>query len=148
MLAIFPAYAVEIDVNFRGKLIIPPPCEFNDGVKKDINFLDVGINKVNGINYQQTIDYVITCEDKSPQWAMTLTLSGDKAVFLDGTIQTDVDGLGIQITIDGKPMMLGEDFPINPAALPELKAVPVKKSGTELQEGKFNATATLLAQYQ
>ncbi|MEB7884619.1 fimbrial protein [Serratia fonticola] len=148
MLAMLPAYGKD-NMTFTGTLIEPPPCSIDDGNKlRPVQFGKVGVNKVNGINYQQPIDYSINCVDISG-WTLTLKLTtGTPATFLDGTIQTDVPGLGIQITINDKPMELSKNFVINPSNLPKLKAVPVKDAGAVLTEGTFSATATLLALYQ
>lgn len=146
ILAMLPAYG-EDNMKFTGTLIDPPPCYINDKQDMSVHFDKVGVNKVNGVNYLQPIDYVVTCEE-SAGWTMVLRLTGDAATFLDGTIQTDVAGLGVQITINDQPMDLNENFVISPANLPRLKAVPVKQMGTVLTEGAFKASATLLAMYQ
>lgn len=146
VLAILPAYGKE-NMKFSDTLIDPTPCYINDKQDMNVHFDKVGVNKVNGVNYLQPIDYVVTCEE-TPGWTMVLRLTGDAATFSDGTIQTDVAGLGIKITINDQPMDLNENFVISPANLPKLKAVPVKQPGTVLTEGRFTASATLLATYQ
>ena len=146
VLAILPAYGKE-NMKFTGTLIDPPPCYINDKKDMSVHFDKVGVNKVNGVNYLQPIDYVITCED-SPGWTMALRLTGDAATFLDGTIQTDVAGLGVQITINDQPMELNKNFVISPSNTPTLMAVPVKSTGAVLNEGPFSAAATLMALYQ
>lgn len=145
-LAVLPA-AGKDNMTFSGTLIDPPPCYINDKKEMRVFFEKVGVNKVNGINYLQPIEYVLDCKD-TPGWGLALKLTGDDAMFLDGTLQTDVAGLGIQVTINGQPMELNKNFAITPGNLPTLNAVPVKKAGTVLTERPFKASATLLAMYQ
>ncbi|MFV8979236.1 fimbrial protein [Serratia fonticola] len=147
ILAILPVYGKENNVSFTGTLVEPPPCHINDKGNMNVHFDKVGVNKINGVNYQQSIDYILTCED-TPGWKMALKLTGEAAVFSDGTIQSNVAGLGIKVTINEQPMELNESFVISAANLPRLKAVPVKDIGAVLNEGPFTASATLLAQYQ
>ncbi|ERK14117.1 Minor fimbrial subunit StfF [Serratia fonticola AU-P3(3)] len=146
VLVMLPAYGKD-NMTFSGTLIDPPPCSINDKKDMSVHFDKVGVNKVDGINYQQPIDYIVTCTDL-PGWTLALRLTGDAVTFLPGTIQTNVTGLGIRITINDQPMELTKNYVIDPSNLPKLKAVPVKDPGTVLTEGTFTASATLLALYQ
>lgn len=134
------------NVQFRGTLIEPPPCTIND---VDIDFGDrVGVNKVDGVNYMKTIDYLITCEPGAIGLDMTLTLSGEQTGYDDATIQTNVADLGIRVLHNGQPFTLDKPIDVDPKNPPTLEAVPVKTPGATLQEGAFVASATLRAQYQ
>ncbi|HDL7412801.1 TPA: fimbrial protein, partial [Yersinia enterocolitica] len=63
-------------------------------------------------------------------------------------IQTDVQHLGIRILKNGIPFALNTRVAYDKNNPPELKAVPVKATGSTLSEGSFEATATLLVDYQ
>ena len=57
---IAPAQAKEgeADMTFHGTLITPPPCTINDDSRIEVNFGErVGINKVDGVNYRQMMNY-------------------------------------------------------------------------------------------
>ena len=139
----------EADVNFRGTLIEPPPCVINEGGAVDVDFGErVGVNKVDGNNYRQPIDYRISCDPNAGRWSLLLTLRGTATAFDRAAVQTGKADLGIRVYQDDKPFTLGEMLTIDASAPPRLEAVPVKRPGATLTEGGFEATATLLAIYQ
>ncbi|WP_242526794.1 fimbrial protein [Serratia ureilytica] len=144
-----PLEAAEgVKMAFRGGLIAPPPCTINGGKKIDVDFGDrVGVNKVDGQNYRQTLDYSITCERGALPWQMTLTLKGGVS-FERATLQTNKPDLGIRIYQNDMPFIINTPLNIVPGNLPLLEAVPIAKPGSTLTEGAFSATATLQADYQ
>ncbi|CNH68660.1 minor pili exported protein [Yersinia thracica] len=135
---------------FSGTLINPAPCVINGGIIIDVPFGEnLGVNKIDGINYTQTVPYSITCETVGGSLALGITIvSASVATFDPAAIQTDVGNLGIRI------MKNGVSFPLNTRVAydkdnpPVLKAVPIKATGATLSEGSFEATATLLVDYQ
>nr|WP_241389472.1 MULTISPECIES: fimbrial protein [Serratia] len=138
----------DTDINFYGTLIAPPLCEVNEGNNIDVPFGNVGINKVDGINYLTTLDYTVSCESSTQTWVMYLTLTGDMTAYDGAAVNTTVSGLGIKVFQNGLPFTLGEPVPVNPSALPVLTAVPIKDPVATLTEGNFVGTATLQAEYQ
>ncbi|WP_411753382.1 fimbrial protein [Serratia sp. (in: enterobacteria)] len=146
LLAISPSQAAE-NMSFSGTLIEPPPCLVNNGNDIDVPFDKIGVKSVDGMNHRRQIHYVLDCT-AGPAWSMVLTLIGPAAAFEQATLQTNITDLGIKIYQNGQPFELGTPIAINPQNPPMLEAVPVKKPGTELTEGVFEVTATLLAQYQ
>ncbi|CAI2007004.1 TPA: fimbrial protein [Serratia fonticola] len=150
------ALALELEreraMSFHGTLIEPPPCtivSINDGDRVDVDFGDrVGVNKVDGVNYRKSINYQISCGDVgSSNWALMLSLSGSVAGFDGQALQTDKGNLGIRIYQNDKPFTPNSTLKINLANQPRLEAVPVKKAGSKLNEGAFEAWATLRADY-
>lgn len=136
-----------VKMAFRGGLIAPPPCTISGGKKIDVDFGDrVGVNKVDGQNYRQTIDYSITCEPGALPWQMTLTLKGGIS-FERAALQTNKPDLGIRVYQNDTPFIINTPLNIVPGNLPLLEAVPVVKPGATLTEGAFSATATLQADY-
>lgn len=143
-------------INLSGTLVEPPPCTINDGGPISIDFGDnVGINRVDGTNYTQKINYTITCEEDphNNPWVMGLTIVGTKTSFDGAAIQAQIDGststdLGIKMHLDGKYFTLNERREISQESPPVLEAVPLKNPGATLPEGPFHATATLLADYE
>lgn len=146
LLGISPLQAAE-NMSFSGTLIEPPPCVVNNGNNIDVPFDKIGVNTVDGINHRQKINYVLDCT-VGPAWSMVLTLIGPAASYESATLQTNVANLGIKIYQNGQPFELGTPIAIDPQNPPVLEVVPVKKLGTELVEGMFEVTATLLADYQ
>lgn len=138
------------DMTFHGVLIEPPPCTINDGERIDVDFGDrVGIKKVDGVNYRQMLNYQIKCDHgNSGNWALTLSLSGNTTDFDKNALKTSKSNLGIRVYQNDKPFMPGTVLSIDLANQPRLEAVPVKKEGSTLTEGAFEAWATLRADYQ
>ncbi|KKZ18007.1 pilus assembly protein [Serratia marcescens] len=135
---------------FRGALLAPPPCTINDGNRIDVDFGDqVGINKVDGVNYRQGVNYQITCDSTSGgSWGLTLSLSGTASGFDKQALATNKSDLGIRVYRDDQPFTPGSTLKITLDNPPRLEAVPVKKEGAALSEGAFEAWATLQAVYQ
>lgn len=140
----------EAGMTFHGTLIEPPPCTINDGNRVEVDFGDrVGINKVDGENYRQMMNYQITCaEAASGSWALTLSLSGSAAGFDSEALLTDKANLGIRVYQNDQPFTPNSTLKIDQANPPRLEAVPVKNAGATLREGAFEAWATLRADYQ
>lgn len=129
-----------------GTLLEPPPCTINNGQSIDIDFGEVGINKVNGENYLKRVDYRVTCDENSQQSGMTLGIKGLATSFSSSALQSSVADLGILLLLDGRDMTLNTSYPFDIKNPPELGAVPVKNG--ELKEGGFSAAATLYVSYQ
>ncbi|MBY8955599.1 fimbrial protein [Pseudomonas carnis] len=144
-----PAQAEE-NIQLYGTLVEPPPCTINDGQTIDIDFGDrLGVNKIDGVNYLQRVNYTLTCEADAGAWDMILTVNGTPTSFDNAAVQTNKSQLGIRLLQGGKPFILGTPIPIDPDHLPVLEVVPVQQPGADaLTEGAFDATATLQADYQ
>lgn len=138
------------DMTFHGTLLEPPPCRINDGNQVEVDFGErVGINKVDGVNYRQGLNYQIRCDNAaSGNWVLTLSLSGTASGFDKQALATNHSDLGIRIYRDDEPFTPGSVLKITLDNPPELEAVPVKKQGVTLSEGAFEAWATLQADYQ
>lgn len=143
-----PAVAVD-NMRFSGTLIEPPPCTINDGGEVEVSFgTRVGVSKVDGVNYLKPVGYRITCDPGAGAWNMTLEVVGTPADYDEAAIESNVDNLAIRLLQNGKLFTLNKPIPIKLNSVPTLEAVPVKRPGTTLKEGAFEATATLLAVYQ
>lgn len=143
-----PGWAAS-NMAFNGTLIEPPPCTISDGGIIDVDFQDrVGISKINGVNYLKNIDFSIACNPTTNPWEMRLTVSGIVASYDAAAVQTNINGLGIRLVQNGLPFTLDTPVVITRGSTLVLQAVPVKQPGVTLTEGTFQATATLLAEYQ
>jgi type 1 fimbria pilin len=140
----------EADMTFHGTLIEPPPCTINDGNQVEVDFGErVGINKVDGENYRQQLNYQITCDKAiGGTWALKLSLSGGAAGFNKEALMTNKTGLGIRVYQGDKPFSPNSSVKINLANPPRLEAVPIKQAGVTLTEGAFETWATLRADYE
>ncbi|MBC3946743.1 fimbrial protein [Erwinia persicina] len=146
-----PAGQAGMNMSFTGTLIDPPPCTIKNSKDDaiDVDFGDrVGINKVNGENYLQSMNYQITCESGANDKGISLEIVGTPADYDRAAVVTDITDLAIQIKQNGVPFTLNKPLPISILSKPRLEAVPVKRQGAKLTAGPFEATATLKVVYQ
>lgn len=139
----------EDNFTLKGTLLEPPKCGFNGGMNSLVEFGNrIGVKKVDGINYKQKIPYLMYCEPESKPWEMAFILTGIVTDYDDAAIQTNIDGLGIRILINGKPFKVDKLAPIDFSKPPLLEAVPVKRPGSTLTAGAFESMATIGINYQ
>ncbi|WP_426763099.1 fimbrial protein [Hafnia paralvei] len=144
IVVISPAYA-DSDVKFHGTLVVVT-CQVNQDKLVNVSFGEVGVKKIDGVNYAAAIPFVVTCNNLGGQGnpGLTLSVNGTAADFNENAVATTVSGLGIQIMKNGVPLKLNTETEISYAPQPTLTAVPVKADGVELSAGDFHATATLV----
>lgn len=142
----------QVDMTLRVLVDAPPPCSVKGS---NVEFGDVFINNINGTNYRTTNAlYTLNCGNKATGIDdLQMQLKGTTTVINGETvIATDISGLGIRIEngADNSLFAVGEnnwtDFNVN--RQPELKAVPVKQSGVQLTPAEFNASMTMVVDYQ
>lgn len=145
-----PWLAAADNMMFHGTLIEHPPCTINDGQPIEIDFGEVGVNKIDGQNYAQTFTIKYDCEGTSTDKA--LRYLGAATTFDTAAVQSNIADFGIQLQHqkDGAitPFVVGSTLPI-PSYLgaSTFVATPVKKAGAELSEGAFTSAATLQLEY-
>lgn len=138
------------NLKFSGTLIERPACTVNHEETIEIPFGDVAIDKIDGSNYLEIIGLYIYCDGPNTDnvFMETITFGGTATDFNPAAIDTDVKGLGIEIRQNGTPLAIGDVLKFREINLPLLQAVPVKKNGASLQEGSFEAWATIKVEYQ
>lgn len=147
----FMAHPGRAEDNFtlKGILLEPPKCGFNGGLSALVKFGErVGVNKVDGSNYKQKLPYLMYCEEESKPWDMALVLTGSVTSYDNAAIQTNIKDLGIRLLINGQPFAVDQPVPMVFSKPPLIEAVPVKKPGSTLSTGAFEATATIGINYQ
>ncbi|CAI0974967.1 fimbrial protein [Serratia proteamaculans] len=140
------------NMSFRGTLLDTPPCTITvDGEEGiEIDFGQVGVNKVNGENYKRSFILTYECEGTSTD--KLLRYLGIATAFDPTAVQSNLAdfGIGLQHQKDGvvTPFKLGSTLTI-PSYLgsTQLIAAPVKKAGANLREGPFSAAATFQLEY-
>lgn len=139
-----------VTYNFKGHFLVLPTCIISDDKVLDIAFNTVGVKKVDGVNYKQTIPYTVECKGEPDTTPLNLTVTGTAESFDEAAVTTNASGLGIQIQADGVPLKLNTARATTLGALSSLvlTAVPVKDPATELTAQIFSATATLKVDYQ
>ncbi|HEY1847470.1 MAG TPA: fimbrial protein [Buttiauxella sp.] len=132
------------DVKFHGSLY-EISCVVNNDNPIDVAFGNVGVNKIDGIQYTQPVPVDITC-DGSYSGEFSLYVKGTAADFDDSAVQTDVPDLSIRIMQDGSRIQINKPIIVSSAHPPALTAVPINRPGSSLSEGVFKATATLVVE--
>ncbi|MGQ5793285.1 fimbrial protein [Serratia sp. IR-2025] len=143
------------NISFSGALVDMPACKINDGNILEVNFGDVGVNKVSEVPNEllrRGVFFDINCEGDRPD--VFLRYLGTPTSFNSAAVQSTITDLGIQLSRAGdgqKPVPVGEGWLIkaeseNTADFSFL-AAPVKRKGAELEGGEFSATANLRLEF-
>ena len=135
-----------IQVNISGVITEPPSCVINGGKIIDVDFgSKVMTNLVNGSNYLQKVTYSVTCKNSMSN-SMRMKISGDTAGFSTTALKTSNANLGIEFLLNGNVHSGWFDFTY--PSIPKLEAVPIKRSGSVLDTGFFDGTATLIVEFR
>lgn len=141
--------SAEDNLKLKGVLIVPPDCTINNNELIEVPFGDnLGVNKIDGVNYTQPVDYHLECEKNSHDWTLQLNVSGAPSDLNSAALATNLADLAIYLALDGTPLTLNEWYPISADAPPKMTAVPIKRAGSTLPAEAFEATATLQVEYQ
>lgn len=136
------------NLTFSGTLNEPPPCTIDAGNTIEVDFGDVGVKRVDGVKYRQGLSYTISCGTDTLPWMLKLSVNGTATTFDGAAVQTSVPALGIRVFQNNQPFALNTPLEITLSSPPVLEVVPVKRPGATLTPARFNAVATLLAEYQ
>lgn len=134
-------------VNVKVTVVAPPPCVINNDRPIEVEFGDVMTTRVDGKNYRMPVSYSLSCSGVTSN-AMKLQVKGSGASF-DGTVlQTNKEGLGIELRHGDSKLAVNSWLNFTYPNQPDLWAVPVKKSNMALTGGEFSAGATMQVAYQ
>ena len=136
------------NLTFSGTLVEPPPCTINSGSSIEVDFNNMGVSTVDGVNHRKAVNYTINCAAGTLPWEMQLTVAGLATSFESSAVQSSNTDLGIKLLMNGSPLALNTPVKVDPATPPVLEAVPVKRPGASLGQGGFTASASLQARYQ
>lgn len=137
-----------VEIKIHGTLIENPPCSINNDQRVDIEFGDaVRIKQIDGVNYLQRKAITVSCTE-DPGAGLRVRLRGTASDFDNTALSTSVNGLGVRFKLNEQALNVNSTLDIHyPEAL-ELSAVPVKQPGADLKAGEFDASASLLLEYQ
>lgn len=132
------------DVKFHGSMVVVQ-CQVNQDKGVNVHFDTMGVNKIDGVNFTQPIPFLVTCNNLNggANPGLSIRVNGDQSDFNEAAVATNIDGLAIKIMKNGEDLELNTDTG-NTYTTDTLTAVPVKKTGVELEAGAFHATATLV----
>jgi type 1 fimbria pilin len=142
------------NMSFHGTLIEQAPCVVNNGKDMQIEFGDIQVRDVDGVNHTQMLALSVVCEGGA---SIMLTHNGTATDFDNAAVQTNVANFGIQLSEFhsqggiGVPLKIGVPVKIfdesGGAKNIILTAVPVKKPGAELAAGIFQGVSTVQLEY-
>lgn len=138
------------EISVKGNLL-PPVCRVHDGNNGAIHvdFGDeINVNRLDGHNYRQRVQYQISCGEDGQTWPLRLRFSGVTQSWDPQALETTLANLGVRLILEGNNVDFGVDIPIaNSTNLPQLFAVPVINITDIPNEGLFSATANVQAEY-
>ncbi|WP_339471963.1 fimbrial protein [Pseudomonas sp. EL_65y_Pfl1_R83] len=136
------------NLTFSGTLNEPPPCTIDAGNTIEVDFGDVGIRRIDGVQYRRGVGYTINCGADTLPWELKLSVNATATAFDGSAVQTNVPDLGIRVFQNNVPFLLNTPMDITLSSPPTLEVVPVKQPGAVLTPASFTAVATLLAEYE
>lgn len=142
------AWADQNTANITVKIAInAAPCDIDD---IDVDFgSEVPVTDVAAGLAEKSVDYNLDCSSMNTSRSLKMVIQGVGASFDANALKTSIPDLGIKIQANGS------DYPLNTAlnftnasSKPVLTALLVQKPGVTLDAGDFNATATMMVDYQ
>lgn len=144
------------EMSLRGTLLDSVPCDINNGEALSVDFGEVGVNKIDGVRYQQVLSFPVNCQGKYSGPPFRFIYSGQVSDFDPAALKTTADGLGVKL----KSQCNGHDYceleiggyqGVNmmgmETQLLNFLVVPVKNKGAVLEPGEFNANASFRLDY-
>lgn len=146
-----------------GIITVPDKCTFNSGLPISVDFRSIPSSGslLNGTNYSQPLDIKVKCEGGSfatknlnirmgIQQANTASFNPD---YLGTTGAVDRSNLGIMLKDSGGNLIAANklyDVPnlVGNQGTWSLTAAPIAEGGTDVVEGDFQASATVIAEFQ
>lgn len=145
-------WAATVNVTVQGVVIAKPKCEINGGKDIGVFFGELNTKDIDGVNYgKRQIPYQVICngDTSGSNGFMKVTLQGGAPGFGEGLLRTDNNDLAIKLLLrNNQQLKLNEWLNFTYPDMPELYAVPIKRSGTTLRGGDFSGSATLLVEVQ
>ncbi|KRP60695.1 fimbrial protein [Pseudomonas trivialis] len=148
LLAVSQSLQADTNLIIRAVIIAPPPCVINGGGTLDVPFgNNLQTSRVDGVNYRRNVPYTVTCSSPFSN-ALTLELKGTGAAFDGRVLATRKPDLGVKLFVNGGDWPLNTRVNFTHPNFPQVQAVPVKRAGSRLTGGAFDAAATLVVDYQ
>lgn len=139
-----------VDMSLTVLINVPIPCVINGGT---VEFGNVVTTKVDGEHYTQPVNYAMDCQTRISDY-LKLQLQGETTVINgEQVLKTNIEGFGLRLQNKADKTVIKPgttdwlNFTYTQAA-PELEVVPVKEASASLQAAEFNATATMVVDYQ
>lgn len=138
-----------VELTFGGRLQAMTSCSINNDGPVTLAFGNVGINKVDSGLYLRQLNYILDCGAATASNTVLMSFTTTTPVASEpAAISSNIPGLWMKILKDGVPLELGKEFQVaDPQNPPKIEVQLMRESGTNLSEGAFKATGTLVAEY-
>lgn len=137
-----------VSYTFSGHLVGVTQCTINSGNPVEVHFGKVGIAKIDAGGYVQDIRYTLDCGSVSGNNTVTLMIMATPALWDTQAMTSSVEGLGVHILIDDRPVELNTEIKIDdPAAPPKLRAQLLKDPAVILTGQPFTVAGTMVVEY-
>lgn len=138
------------NLNFTVKVdIYERVCEINDNQPINVDFGDMLIKDVDGINYERPVEYTLDCEDGNTNPNLKLRFENNAGAPFDSTLLNTSDrNVGILIKANGNKLPLGEWVSFSYNSYPALTATPVPSTVGGIDDGRLTAIALLTVEYE
>ena len=139
-----------VDMKLIVMINVPMPCVINGGT---VEFGNVVTTKVDGSHYTRAVDYAMDCQTRLNDYLKMQIQAETTSINGESVLKTNIDGFGLRLqTREGKTLITPGttdwlNFTYTDNA-PEIEVVPVKEGNAELTAAEFNATATMVVDYQ
>lgn len=138
------------NLNFTVKVdIYEKICDINDNKPIDVDFGDMFIKDVDGVNYERPVEYTLDCEDGDTNPDLKLRFENNAGAPFDPTLLNTSDrNVGILIKAGGNKLPLGEWVSFSYNSSPALTATPVPSGTGGIDDGRLTAIALLTVEYE
>ncbi|MDV5227252.1 fimbrial protein [Providencia rettgeri] len=112
---------------------------------------DIIIKNIDGVSYKKTdIPYTLRCDDAASNPALKLKFDGSQMTGAAANVLKipNNDNVGLRLLANGTNLNLGTWRNFNYNTQPTLSVVPVTNGQGGVNDGEFNASATLSVEYQ
>ncbi|HCR2142943.1 TPA: fimbrial protein [Enterobacter kobei] len=139
----------DVDINFKGTLVVPPPCIINGDTPIELNFGVVDSSKIDNSAYKKTaISYSLTCTE-SMSTSLRMQIKGIGTSFDSSILKTSQEDMGILLMRGSNRVPLNTWVNIDSNFPPNLVAIPYIRSDKKvlIKAGDFSATAAMQVDY-
>ncbi|KFA84180.1 fimbrial protein [Enterobacter asburiae] len=137
-----------VTYKFSGRLQAATPCTISNDQVITVDFGNVAVSRLNGGAYIQPVNYTLECGSAGSANTVSMVFKATPVASDAATFSSTINGLWVKVLKDGQPLELNKAFTVaDPLSPPAIEVQLEKDPATDLAEGSFTATGTLMAEY-
>lgn len=143
-----------VPISIRGTVVAPSPCSINNNIPIEVNFGDIYIELIDGINYKKKeVPFVLSCIDDLDAKSVIVNFGGTSSTIDNRYYSTSKPDLAIKMVLSSRGserlLLPNGYYPLNLfyPNTPTIYATPVKNSNKNPFPGSFVSTATVYVDY-